>query len=90
MAHCGITSTASFMRDDCMTHDLQLNSQGKRRLTHLITELIRGGGDTCKAISIFLLLPMLESQIKSTDSMERIEKPMRYSRSNGVLVKENG
>jgi hypothetical protein len=43
MAHIGVTDTASFVRDDYTTHGLHLNSQGKRRLTHLIDERISGG-----------------------------------------------
>jgi hypothetical protein len=41
--HFGVTDTASFVGDDYTTHDLHLNSQGKRRLTHLIAERISGG-----------------------------------------------
>jgi hypothetical protein len=43
MAHIGVNDTDSFMRDDYTTHGLHLNSQGKRRLTHLTAERIRGG-----------------------------------------------
>jgi hypothetical protein len=43
MAHIGFIDTASFVRDDYRTHGLHLNSQGKRRLTHLIAERISGG-----------------------------------------------
>jgi hypothetical protein len=42
-AHIGVIDTASFVRDDYTTHGLRLNSQGKRRLTHLIAERISGG-----------------------------------------------
>jgi hypothetical protein len=37
-AHIGITDVASFVRDDYKTHGLNLNSQGKRGLTHLPKE----------------------------------------------------
>jgi hypothetical protein len=42
-AHIGVIDTASLVRDDYTTHDLHLNSLGKRRLTHLIAERISGG-----------------------------------------------
>jgi hypothetical protein len=42
-AHIGVIDTASFVRDDYTTHDLHLNSRGKRRLTHQIAERIGGG-----------------------------------------------
>jgi hypothetical protein len=43
MAYIGVIDTASFVRDDYTAHGLHLNSQGKRRLTHLIAERIGGG-----------------------------------------------
>jgi hypothetical protein len=43
MAHINVIETASFVRDDYTTHDLHLNSRGKRRLMHLIAERISGG-----------------------------------------------
>jgi hypothetical protein len=42
MAHIGVIDTASFVRDDYTSHGLHLNSRGKRRLTHLITERLSG------------------------------------------------
>jgi hypothetical protein len=41
--HIGVIDTASFVRDDYTTHGLHLNSRGRRRLTHLIAEIISGG-----------------------------------------------
>jgi hypothetical protein len=43
MAHIGVIDTASLVRDDYTAHGQHLNSQGKRRLTHLIAERISGG-----------------------------------------------
>jgi hypothetical protein len=41
MAHIGVIDAAAFLRDDCTTHGLHLNSQDKRRLIH--AERISGG-----------------------------------------------
>jgi hypothetical protein len=54
-AHIGVTDTA-LVRDDYTTHGLHLNSLGRRRLTHLITERISGG----QVLAVFSLLPMPE------------------------------
>jgi hypothetical protein len=38
--HIGIINSDYFIRGDFTTHGLHLNSQGKRKLTHLIAERI--------------------------------------------------
>jgi hypothetical protein len=43
MAHISVIDTASLVRDEYTAHGLHLNSQGKRRLTHLIADRISGG-----------------------------------------------
>jgi hypothetical protein len=43
MAHIGVTDTASLVKDDYTTNGPHLNSEGERRLMHLIAERI--GGD---------------------------------------------
>jgi hypothetical protein len=39
-AHIGIINLDYFIRGDFTTHGLHLNSQGKRKLTHLIAERV--------------------------------------------------
>ena len=43
MAHIGIINSDYFVRGDFTTHGLHLNSQGKRKLTHLIAERMDDG-----------------------------------------------
>jgi hypothetical protein len=43
MAHTRVNDAASFVRDNYTTHGLHLNSEGKRRLTHLTVERTGGG-----------------------------------------------
>jgi hypothetical protein len=42
-AHIGIINSDYFVRGDFTTHGLHLNSQGKRKLTHLIIERMGEG-----------------------------------------------
>jgi hypothetical protein len=42
-AHTGITDTASFVQDDCVTHNLHLNSRSMRRLIYVTAERVGGG-----------------------------------------------
>jgi hypothetical protein len=46
MDQTGITDTAAFVRNGYMTHDLHLNSRGKK-LTHLIAQRINGEHVSC-------------------------------------------
>jgi hypothetical protein len=46
MSHIGITDTASISRNEHTTHGLHLNSQGKKRLTHLSAERVSCGHAT--------------------------------------------
>jgi hypothetical protein len=43
MSHIGVTDVSSMVREDFTMHGLHLNSEGKRRLRHLIAERIIGG-----------------------------------------------
>jgi hypothetical protein len=43
MSHIGVTDTLSIARKDYTMHGLHLNSRGKKRLMHLITERIVDG-----------------------------------------------
>jgi hypothetical protein len=43
MSHIGVIDTASIARKEYMTHGLQLNCRGKKRLTHLVAERVTGG-----------------------------------------------
>jgi hypothetical protein len=43
MSHIGINDAATFAREDLMMHGLHLNSQGKKRLRHLVAERVIGG-----------------------------------------------
>jgi hypothetical protein len=58
-AHIGVIDTASLVRDEYTTHGLHLNSLGKRRLKHLMTERKSGG----QVLAVFLLLPMPEPRL---------------------------
>jgi hypothetical protein len=60
VAHVGITDTASFVRDDYMTHGLHLKSWGNRILTHLIAEVISEG--YVSSVSSRLCLLTVKSQ----------------------------
>jgi hypothetical protein len=44
--HIGIINLDYFVRGDFMTHGLHLNSQGKRKLTHLIVERMGEGHES--------------------------------------------
>jgi hypothetical protein len=43
MSHIGVTQISSIVRVDYTTHGLYPNSQGKKRLMHLIAEMVVGG-----------------------------------------------
>jgi hypothetical protein len=43
MEHIGDIDSDYFARGDYTTHDLHINSQGKRKLTHLIAKRVDGG-----------------------------------------------
>jgi hypothetical protein len=43
MSHIGVIDTLTFRREEFTTHDLHLNSRGKRRLTLLIADGLNGG-----------------------------------------------
>jgi hypothetical protein len=43
MSDIGVTDASSIARENFTTYGLHLNSQGKKRLTHLIAEMVIGG-----------------------------------------------
>jgi hypothetical protein len=46
MSHFGVTTTASTVKEDYITHDLHLNSQGKKRFTQLTACKVAGDNVT--------------------------------------------
>lgn len=47
MSHFGVPNTASIGKEDYTTHDLHLNSQGKKRFTHLTACRVADDHVTC-------------------------------------------
>lgn len=47
MSHFGVTNTAYTMKEDYTIHDLHLNSQGRKRFTHLTACRVAGDHMTC-------------------------------------------